>query len=48
MTKSIYSRLNLAKSNNLEMAKPRMKEDRHETRKYHSFIKKFPNKVLTI
>ena len=29
-----YSRFSLGKPNNLEMEKPRMKEDRHERRKY--------------
>ena len=53
MTKPIYSRLNWKKPNNLEIAKPRVKEDRHEKTKYRSITlikknKKFPNKILKI
>ena len=43
MTKPIYSRLNLTKPNNLEMAEPTMKEDRHERRKYTSIIHSLKN-----
>ena len=43
MTKPIYPRLNLAKFNNLEMAKHRMKEGRHERRKYTSVIHSLKN-----
>ena len=43
MTKPIYSRLNLAKPNNLEMAKPKMKEHRHERIRYPSITHSLKN-----
>ena len=38
-----YSRLNLEKPNNSKMAKPRMKEDRDERRKYPSITHSLKN-----